>query len=206
MAERSSSGPTSTGEGEPFVVRELEQVKALTHPLRQRILERFALRPRTTKQVADELGEKPTRLYHHVATLERAGLIRLVETKPKRGTTEKYFSAVAERFEIDPRAFAGEGAKMTVQHPSVALVEGLFENTRAELADLLQQETTDSLAQEAVFVRLELRGSQETIDAARERLDALIQEIQRESVSDDEDESDETQAQRLILGWYPLKN
>ena len=58
---------------EPFVVGTVEQVKALTHPLRQRMLERFAERPRTTKQVADLLGEKPTRLYHHVAALERAG-------------------------------------------------------------------------------------------------------------------------------------
>jgi hypothetical protein len=32
-------------------------------------------------------------LYHHVAALERAGLVRLKETRPNRGTTEKWYEA-----------------------------------------------------------------------------------------------------------------
>jgi len=67
----------------------LEQVRALSHPLRLRLLELFKLQPRTAKQAAEVLGEPPTRLYHHVAALERAGLIRLRETRQNRGTTEK---------------------------------------------------------------------------------------------------------------------
>jgi DNA-binding transcriptional ArsR family regulator len=67
------------------------QVRALAHPLRLRLFELFALAPRTTKQAALELGQPPTRLYHHVATLERAGLVRVRETRPNRGTIEKYY-------------------------------------------------------------------------------------------------------------------
>ncbi len=200
---RSSSEPPSENDdrAEPFVVGTIEQVKALTHPLRQRILERFAQRARTTKQVADELGEKPTRLYHHVSVLERAGLIRLVETRPKRGTTEKYFAAVAERFEIDPRAFSGEGGKMTIRHPSVAVLESLFENTRGELADLIEHEKIETLAEQALFVRLEVRGDRESIDAARQKLEALVRELQHETP----DEVADAEVRRLVLGWYPLR-
>ena len=54
---------------------------------------------RTTKQVAELLNEKPTRLYHHVDALERAGLVQLTRTRPKRGTVEKYYRSVARRFE-----------------------------------------------------------------------------------------------------------
>src|ERR1051326_7711550 len=71
----------------------LDQVRALAHPLRLRLLELFARQPRTAKQAAEVLGEPPTRLYHHVAALERAGLIRLKETRQNRGTTEKYYEA-----------------------------------------------------------------------------------------------------------------
>jgi DNA-binding transcriptional ArsR family regulator len=73
----------------------LDQVRALSHPLRLRLLELFAHQPRTAKQAAEVMGEPPTRLYHHVAALERAGLIRLRETRQNRGTTEKYYEAVA---------------------------------------------------------------------------------------------------------------
>src|SRR5262249_37758369 len=69
------------------------ELRALAHPVRLRLMELFAETPRTTKQIADLLGEPPTRLYHHVALLERAGLVRLKETRQNRGTTEKWYEA-----------------------------------------------------------------------------------------------------------------
>jgi DNA-binding transcriptional ArsR family regulator len=77
-------------------VAPLEQVRVLAHPLRLRLYELFALSPRTTMQAATELGQPPTRLYHHVAELERAGLVRLRETRPNRGTVEKYYEAAQQ--------------------------------------------------------------------------------------------------------------
>ena len=53
----------------------------LADPLRVRIIEVLAEGERTTKQVAEEIGEKSTKLYHHVETLERVGLIRLTRTR-----------------------------------------------------------------------------------------------------------------------------
>jgi len=76
----------------------LDQVRALAHPLRLRLMELFVEQPTTTKQAAERLGQPPTRLYHHVAALERAGLIRLASTRANRGATEKYFEAVGKRF------------------------------------------------------------------------------------------------------------
>src|SRR5690349_5895529 len=95
-----------------YVITELPQIKALADPLRQRILGAFVREPRTTKQVAVLLGQPPTKLYHHVDQLERAGLIELVATKPKRGTTEKYFQAIAHRFTVGESSLGGEAASV----------------------------------------------------------------------------------------------
>ena len=73
-----------------MMLTDLEQMKVLADPLRIRILESLAIDERTTKQVADLLGEKPTKLYHHVEALERVGLIRMTRTRQNRGTLEKY--------------------------------------------------------------------------------------------------------------------
>lgn len=86
---RSREGP-----GAPPLTPGVAEIRALAHPLRLRLMELFAETPRTTKQVADLLGEPPTRLYHHVAALERAGLLRLKETRRNRGTTEKWYEAI----------------------------------------------------------------------------------------------------------------
>src|SRR5262249_14730633 len=106
----------------------LEQVRALSHPLRLRLLELFAARPRTTKQAAEELGETPTKLYHHVAALERAGLVRLCETRKKRGTTEKYFEAATHRVVSDAKDHSlGDPA---VQRDLAALGLVVFDQAR----------------------------------------------------------------------------
>lgn len=101
--------------GSPGTSPRLDQVRVLAHPLRLRLYELFALAPRTTKQAALELGQPPTRLYHHVAALERVGLLRLRETRQNRGTTEKYFEAAT-----DGLAAAPESAKSTAHASDAA--------------------------------------------------------------------------------------
>ena len=86
---------------ETFTIKKLGQLKAIADPLRQRMMEGFSRGPITAKQLAKQLDENPTKLYHHVNALEEAGLIQLVETRQNRGTTEKYYRAVARQFAID---------------------------------------------------------------------------------------------------------
>src|SRR4051812_45236132 len=85
--------------GAPLLKRPVSDLRALAHPLRLRMMELFSERPRTTKQVAELLGQPPTRLYHHVAALERAGLLVLKETRPNRGAVEKWYAGVARQYE-----------------------------------------------------------------------------------------------------------
>src|SRR5206468_5112014 len=80
--------------------RTVAELRALAHPLRLRLLEAFAGEARTTMQVAAELGEPPTRLYHHVNALERAGILTLARTRQVRGTTERYFELAKKRLGV----------------------------------------------------------------------------------------------------------
>ena len=84
--------------GAPPLGRPVAELRALAHPLRLRMMELFAESPKTTKQVAELLGQPPTRLYHHVAALERAGLLVLKETRQNRGALEKWYGGVGREF------------------------------------------------------------------------------------------------------------
>src|SRR5262245_52885147 len=88
----------------------VDQMKVLADPLRIRILEHF-FEERTTKQVAEILGLPPTRLYHHVAALERVGLIRLARTQQRRGALEKYYLPVAKTFSAETRVSSRTAAQ-----------------------------------------------------------------------------------------------
>jgi DNA-binding transcriptional ArsR family regulator len=84
-----------------YSLKTLEELKALSDPLRLRLIEAFSNQPMTTRQVARLLDEKPTRLYHHVEALEKLGLLKLVETRQNRGTMEHYYQAIAGEFTVD---------------------------------------------------------------------------------------------------------
>jgi len=153
----------------------LEQVRALSHPLRLRLLELFAERPRTTMQAAEELDEAPTRLYHHVAALEKAGLVRLRETRRKRGTTEKYFEAVAHRFLGGEQTAAGlrdKGSKRDLG--ALGLV--VFDQARNELVKALAAATEDE-PPTLVAVRSVLRLSPRAAKQLRKELQDLLERL-----------------------------
>ena len=149
----------------------MEEVRALAHPLRLRLLELFAQSPRTTKQAAEALGEAPTRLYHHVAALEKAGLVRLRETKRKRGTTEKYFEAVTKRFLADAREVLRDQGN-TRDHAAVAMV--LFDQARNELIRALGTAATYEPSTALVAIRSVLRLSPRAAKQLTKKLQDLL--------------------------------
>jgi DNA-binding transcriptional ArsR family regulator len=147
----------------------LEQMRALSHPLRLRLLELFAEGPRTTKQAAEALGESPTKLYHHVAALERAGLVHLRETRQNRGTTEKYFEVTQSRFltKTDPALLQNEEAQAVMGFV-------LFDQAREELVRAL---SSDPSPGSVLAVRGILQLSRSEAKRLRKELVALVTRV-----------------------------
>ncbi|MDA8017708.1 MAG: helix-turn-helix domain-containing protein [Thermoanaerobaculia bacterium] len=185
-------------------IDDLEQLRALSDPLRLRILEALCGPPRTTKQVADRLGEKPTRLYHHVDALEAAGLIRLLHTRPKRGTLEKYYQSVARQFRTDPSIFprSGEGpSDDSWQLLGAQLLEGAAVDLRRLAAATEQNEVeADPERFEAMIARIKVHASPSSLTSIYEKLEALLTELSDE----DPGEPDEScRSFDLVLAFFP---
>src|SRR3954464_5658697 len=106
--------PRRTRAGAPELQPAVAGLRALAHPLRLRMMELFAESPKTTKQVADLLGAPPTRLYHHVAALERAGLLVLKETRQNRGAVEKWYASVSRQLGTSTRRAGSRASRRAV--------------------------------------------------------------------------------------------
>jgi DNA-binding transcriptional ArsR family regulator len=85
-----------------LVLETSEQIRALAHPLRQRVLGLLTNAPYTNKQLADLLQVSPPRLHFHVRELQTAGLIEIVSEQPKGSVIEKYYRAVARVVRLAP--------------------------------------------------------------------------------------------------------
>ena len=96
---------------ETLILDKPEQLKALGHPLRVRVLEMLGQDGEwqlTNRELAQRLGVDPGHLHFHVRMLLRAGLIELADSGG-RGR-EKPYRAVAKVFRVAPELLAAGGA------------------------------------------------------------------------------------------------
>ena len=181
---------------------ELEQVKALADPLRLKILETFCTHgAQTTKQVAERLGEKVTKLYHHVDTLERLGFITLVETKQNRGTVEKYFEPIASRFVVDKELFDVMPRDEETMAEVESMLRNALESTITEVTATIAAGDVDFDSDEIALARLYIRASRKRIKTLQRRLQKLLKDLE---ALDDDDEDEEEVKYGLTLVFYPM--
>ncbi len=70
-------------------------VRALSHPVRVRILEILSERVASPNDLSEELGVELSHVAYHTRTLGRCGCLELVDTAQRRGATEHFYRAAA---------------------------------------------------------------------------------------------------------------
>jgi DNA-binding transcriptional ArsR family regulator len=120
-----------------FTIERAEQLKALGHPLRLRVLEMLGgegEQPLTNRELAQRLGVDPGHLHFHVKMLLRAGLIERVEGGKGR---EKPYRAVASTVRVAPQLLQShltgdlQGAMLEeVQNAFAAREQGRFRSAQ----------------------------------------------------------------------------
>ena len=183
-----------------YLVKRLEQAKLLTYPFKLKLIERFAGDPATTKQVADRMGEKAPRLYRHVDALVEAGLLVLVEERPKRGTVERYYKTVADRFEVDPDLFATGSA---TADEAADMLQRMFRDVESEFIRVFRREQDAGTDRDdlPIAMRVGVRGTPEQIRELREKLEEWLQHCG--GTCGDREDGDELVSWSGFVAFYP---
>lgn len=98
-----------------------ELVKALSHPLRVRLLEALQGRVASPTELSKEMGISLGVIAYHANTLEECGCLQLVKTRPRRGALEHFFTATPRSFighqdwRLAPQSVRGEVTAAAVQ-------------------------------------------------------------------------------------------
>jgi DNA-binding transcriptional ArsR family regulator len=127
-----------------YTVRNGDELAALAHPSRVRILE--ALRePGSASEAARRLGEPRQRVNYHLKELERAGLVERVGERRVRNLVEVLYQAVAHAFVVSPEVAWADPRRMQAmreQHSLETLVQ-LGERLERDAAALLDRAAFD---------------------------------------------------------------
>ena len=179
-----------------FKINSLEQVRLLSDPFKLSILQEFAEGERTTGDVADRLGQPITKLYRHVDALHDAGLLTITREQKKRGTVERHFQAVGERFEADHSLFASDSDDDTDS------IRDLLRAQENEIIDAVRSVGEDD-EQPVTLVRLRIKGSPARLKALQEQLVEWVESVQQ----DDGEESDDEGVVEAgaLVAFYPIQ-
>jgi DNA-binding transcriptional ArsR family regulator len=167
-----------------------------------RILELLCDEALTTKQVAERLGEKPTRLYHHVDALVKAGLIRLADTRQVRGTVEQYYRAVAKAFRADPKVFQHPDAGADEHRTLADMASAVLQNTADEVRQLVLSGHDLASATEGVLSHLDLRASEAEIRELQAKLLDLLKDLEEKCCRGELSKGE--RHYRLNVAFFPL--
>lgn len=116
------------GDFEVLDTTDPQQLKALAHPLRNRIIFGLGAEGATVSQLAKSLSTNKGNVAHHLAVLERSGLVRRGERRQVRGGTEQYFVRAARRLRTPGGSRAGH---------TVALMQAVAEEIDESPTDAL---------------------------------------------------------------------
>lgn len=172
----SSPEPDQQQIADTVVVDRPEQLKALGHPLRLKVLQVLndSDRPLTNRELAQSLAVDPGHLHFHVRMLHRAGLIELVET----GGREKPYRPIAKHVKVEPEIRA-KGLASELQAAQLREVQRAF----------------DLYAARGEFRTVQVHGNLD-IEALRRALDDLMA-----SLEELEDESQPLQT--ITIAFHP---
>lgn len=92
----------------------LEAFDALVAPQRLALAEYFR-HPGTAKEAAEHLGVPVTRLYYHINTMLKNGLLYVVEERQKGGMAERLFQVSAQSFRPSSRFLSQYGSAGLVE-------------------------------------------------------------------------------------------
>jgi hypothetical protein len=96
-------------------------VRALSHPLRIKILEALTERVASPTRLSDDLDAGLSHVAYHTRALDKCGCLELVDTAQRRGATEHFYKAAPHSFIGDriwrrvPRALLGGVSGATLQ-------------------------------------------------------------------------------------------
>lgn len=161
------------------LISDVETLKAISDPLRIRILETMVTRSDaawSVRELAASLEVPQTRLYHHVELLVERDLLRSAEQRVVSGIIETRYRLAALSLRLDPHLISAGGAGQSAARDMLMTI---FDETRRDVERLLADPKLDGEApvDRPLVSRGVARLTPEHARELRDRIVAIVDEF-----------------------------
>jgi DNA-binding transcriptional ArsR family regulator len=183
------------------LVDSADALKALADPLRIKVLHLMMGAPErawSVKELAGELKQPVTKLYHHIKLLEGAALITDVESRLVSGIVEHRYRTSQRSLQMDDSMFTSPETR----DDSIAQVAALVDASKDALLDYLHGDFVD--ADEVRISRSTARLTAEEVETIAKTVEELIEKFRR--ARDDEADGPRAALPRssMLVLFHPL--
>ena len=161
------------------------EIAAYLHRTRMEMLAALREGPATVSAIADRLGVHPANLTRHIRTLERAGLVSLVEKRDTGRNLEKWYASTAQTFDVAPEV-------ETLKSPHKTALAFARSDLSAALARL-----PDNAAGAVQVLVAEAKLTDKQVRVFAAELSRLAERFETET------NAERGTSQRLVLALYP---
>ena len=125
-----------------------EEIKIYSDPYRLKIFYTFNRfgRPATSKEVADAMGEVPSKVYYHVKKLESIKLLKIVETREINGIVAKYYEPFKGNIRLKQEDIEPDVKKVYVSETQ-KLVQEMYEMSKRKFLDSIDSDSEHGSSQ-----------------------------------------------------------
>lgn len=179
------------------MLTDIAQLKAISDPLRLRLVEAMndVQRGWTAKELAERLGTKQTKLYHHLNLLEQHGIIRVTETRLVSGILEKRYQVTARSFRVDRSLLTGDRDSGIGE-----VLDVVFDRARDEIVAAMQAGLIDLDEKDPKRKRMALSMTHARLSARNVR--KVMRFIEQLNAIDEALDADGDEY-GLVIGFYP---
>lgn len=153
------------------LIRDPKTLEVLYNPIRYRMFKKMYPRPRSVKELAEEIRISPNTLYHHIRLLQKHGLIRLADARVVGNKIERLYGLAARRFRF------AEDLKALPALRSSSMAIGDLQEIFDEISQAyLAEEAGEFGEDEQLVSSIQQLTGKLTLEKARE-LNAKVQEM-----------------------------
>lgn len=194
--------PDETYVLDDFLIRDLDTLKLMAHPLRVKIM-RAVKKPRTVKEAAAILKTPATKLYYHFNQLEEKGIIQVVETKVVSGIIEKTYQVTARRYRVDENLLSGTPV---TDEAIETVLTAVFDAAKDEMRHSFREGFIDFGDKEQIrrgsLTRAHYKLTKAQAQTFLDKLQALTDEI--DAISAANEDGDKADTFGISIAFYPV--
>ncbi|NGX76782.1 winged helix-turn-helix transcriptional regulator [Staphylococcus sciuri] len=164
-----------------FEINTFEELKCISDQLRMKISMLLIEREMTATEIGKHLNIPKAKIFYHLKEIEKYGMVKINRTEVKGSNVYKYYVATHNGFKVNPQLL--NEYRDEVSDSTKDMVTSQINRT----IDVLNQYGLIMDDEQLISKTVQAKWSQNQFDTFKQKLDALIDEVDQQS--NDEDKS-----------------